>query len=58
VASRVPGTPLNSLLILSQQLADNPDENLTGQQYEFAQTIRASGNDLLTLINDILVLPR
>ena len=51
-------TPLNSLLILSQQLADNRDENLTPRQVEFAQAIRAAGNDLLTLINDILDLSK
>ena len=51
-------TPLNSSLILAKLLADNPDENLTEEQVKFAQTIQSSGNDLLTLINDILDLSK
>jgi signal transduction histidine kinase/DNA-binding response OmpR family regulator/CHASE3 domain sensor protein len=51
-------TPLNSTLILAKLLADNKDNNLTDEQVRFAQTISSSGNDLLTLINDILDLSK
>jgi HAMP domain-containing protein/signal transduction histidine kinase/DNA-binding response OmpR family regulator len=50
-------TPLNSLLLLAQQLAEESSD-LTPRQVQFAQTIYASGTDLLTLINDILDLSR
>ncbi|MES2963984.1 MAG: ATP-binding protein, partial [Bdellovibrionota bacterium] len=51
-------TPLNSLLILSKTLADNKDENLTGEQVKFATTVHSAGQDLLALINEILDLSK
>ncbi len=51
-------TPLNSSLILAKLLADNKEGNLTAEQVKFAQTISMAGNDLLTLINDILDLSK
>lgn len=51
-------TPLNSSLILAKLLADNAEGNLTPEQVQYAQTIRSAGNDLLSLINDILDLSK
>jgi HAMP domain-containing protein/signal transduction histidine kinase/CheY-like chemotaxis protein len=51
-------TPLNSLLLLAEQLAENPEENLTGHQVKFAKTIQDAGFELLNLINDILDLSK
>ncbi len=51
-------TPLNSALILAKLLADNKPGNLNAEQVKFAETIYGAGNDLLTLINDILDLSK
>ena len=51
-------TPLNSLLLLSSILSENKEGNLTPDQLESTQVIYQSGNDLLSLINEILDLAK
>ena len=51
-------TPLNSLLILARMLADNKEGNLNDEQVESASIIYNGGNDLLSLINEILDLSK
>jgi CheY-like chemotaxis protein/signal transduction histidine kinase/CHASE3 domain sensor protein len=51
-------TPLNSIMVLAQVLRDNKPANLTDDQIKYASVILNAGNDLLTLINDILDLSK
>jgi CheY-like chemotaxis protein/signal transduction histidine kinase/CHASE3 domain sensor protein len=51
-------TPLNSILVLARILKDNKPCNLSEDQIKYASVIFNAGNDLLTLINDILDLSK
>lgn len=51
-------TPLNSMLILSRILYDNDGGNLDEDQVESSHVIYNSGQELLSLINDILDLSK
>ncbi|MFC4779559.1 CHASE3 domain-containing protein [Paenibacillus sp. GCM10023252] len=51
-------TPLNSILILSQLLYENENGTLTDEEEHYSRVINAAGQDLLTLIDDILDLSK
>ena len=51
-------TPLNSLLLLARSLVDNREGTLTEEQIESARVIYDGGNQLLSLINEILDLSK
>ena len=51
-------TPLNSIIVLSQLMAENKKGHLDDKEKQFSTTINSSGNDLLSLINDILDLSK
>jgi len=51
-------SPLNSLLLLAEQLRLNRERNLSDKQIEMVKVMYSSGRDLLNVINDILDLSK
>lgn len=51
-------TPLNSMLLLANALADNREKNLTSDQEQSAKVLAGAGSDLLALVNDLLDLSK
>ncbi|MDB4959077.1 MAG: hybrid sensor histidine kinase/response regulator [Myxococcales bacterium] len=51
-------TPLNSIMILSKVLSENAGHTLTEKQVELATLINKSGEELLSLINEVLDLAK
>lgn len=51
-------TPLNSILILSEALVENRQQNLLERDVQHARVIHTAGGELLALINDILDLSK
>jgi CheY-like chemotaxis protein len=51
-------SPLNSLLLLAEQLRQNREQNLSDKQIEMVRVMHSSGRDLLHVINDILDLSK
>ncbi|MCP3924380.1 MAG: response regulator [Desulfobacterales bacterium] len=51
-------SPLNSIILLSEDFSKNREKNLTEKQIKRIKVVHKSGNDLLELINDILDLSK
>ncbi|MDY7092692.1 MAG: ATP-binding protein [Acidobacteriota bacterium] len=51
-------SPLNSVIGFANILAKNPDQRLTDKELRYLDRIRANGEHLLALIDDVLVLAK
>lgn len=51
-------SPLNSVIVLSQVLAENGEHNLTDKQVHLARVIHGSGKDLLALVDTVALIAK